>query len=51
MKRYILFDNDGVLVETKPWYFKANVEILGATGLALDEKCRARSKNLHNFDY
>lgn len=28
MKKYILFDNDGVLVETEQWYFKANVEIL-----------------------
>jgi HAD superfamily hydrolase (TIGR01509 family) len=24
MKKYILFDNDGVLVETEPWYFKAS---------------------------
>lgn len=28
MKKYILFDNDGVLVETENWYFKANQEIL-----------------------
>lgn len=25
-KKYILFDNDGVLVETEAWYFQANVE-------------------------
>lgn len=24
MKKYILFDNDGVLVETEPWYLKAS---------------------------
>lgn len=28
MKKYILFDNDGVLVETENWYFTANQEIL-----------------------
>ncbi|WP_419770063.1 MAG: HAD family hydrolase [Candidatus Marinarcus sp.] len=28
MKKYILFDNDGVLVETEIWYFRANEKIL-----------------------
>ena len=28
MNKYLLFDNDGVLVETEMWYFKANQEIL-----------------------
>ncbi len=37
MKKYILFDNDGVLVETEMWYFRANVEILETMGLRLDE--------------
>ena len=37
MKKYILFDNDGVLVETEPWYFRANVEILKTMGIDLDE--------------
>jgi len=37
MKRYILFDNDGVLVETEPWYFRANVEVLKTMGITLDE--------------
>jgi len=37
MKKYILFDNDGVLVETEKWYFTANVEILKTMGIALDE--------------
>ena len=37
MKKYILFDNDGVLVETERWYFTANVEILKTMGIDLDE--------------
>jgi HAD superfamily hydrolase (TIGR01509 family) len=37
MKKYILFDNDGVLVETEPWYFTANVEILKTMGIDLTE--------------
>jgi HAD superfamily hydrolase (TIGR01509 family) len=37
MKQYILFDNDGVLVETEAWYFRANVEILKRMGIPLDE--------------
>ncbi|MDD3008848.1 MAG: HAD family hydrolase [Arcobacter sp.] len=28
MKKYILFDNDGVLVHTEPFYFKANIQAL-----------------------
>jgi HAD superfamily hydrolase (TIGR01509 family) len=36
MKKYILFDNDGVLVETEAWYFRANVEILKTMGIRLD---------------
>lgn len=38
MKKYILFDNDGVLVETEAWYFRANVEILKTMGIALDQE-------------
>lgn len=38
MKKYILFDNDGVLVETERWYFTANVEILKTMGIDLDEE-------------
>lgn len=38
MKKYILFDNDGVLVETEQWYFRANVEILKTMGITLDEE-------------
>ena len=25
MKKFILFDNDGVLVHTEPFYFNANI--------------------------
>ena len=28
MKKYILFDNDGVLVHTEPLYYKANIKAL-----------------------
>jgi len=35
-KKYLLFDNDGVLVETEPYYFKANVKALKEFGLHLD---------------
>ena len=38
MKKYILFDNDGVLVETERWYFTANFEILKSMGIRLEEE-------------
>ena len=38
MKKYILFDNDGVLVETEQWYFRANAEVLKSMGITLDEE-------------
>lgn len=38
MKKFILFDNDGVLVETEKWYFRANVEILQKMGIELSEQ-------------
>lgn len=38
MKKYILFDNDGVLVETEKWYFTANFEILKTMGITLEEE-------------
>jgi len=34
--RYILWDNDGVLVNTEPWYFKATQRALEELGVALD---------------
>ena len=36
VKKYLLFDNDGVLVETEPYYFKANVKALREFGLELE---------------
>lgn len=35
MKKYILFDNDGVLVETEMWYYQANYEILKSLDIHL----------------
>ena len=35
MKKQILFDNDGVLVETEKWYFTASAEILDTMGFTL----------------
>lgn len=35
MKKYILFDNDGVLVETEKWYFEANKTILKTLNIDL----------------
>jgi HAD superfamily hydrolase (TIGR01509 family) len=37
MKRYILWDNDGVLVDTEHWYFKATQRALAELGVDLDE--------------
>jgi len=37
LKKQILFDNDGVLVETEKWYYTANVEILNTMGLHIDD--------------
>lgn len=35
MKKFILFDNDGVLVETENWYYEANKKALKELGLTL----------------
>jgi HAD superfamily hydrolase (TIGR01509 family) len=37
VKKYILFDHDGVLVETEHWYYKAGERALAEIGLALDK--------------
>jgi len=37
VKKYILFDHDGVLVDTEYWYFKAGERALADIGLILDE--------------
>ena len=34
-KKYILWDNDGVLVNTEPWYFKANQNALSEIDIKL----------------
>ena len=36
VKKYLLFDNDGVLVETEQYYYKANVKALAEFGLELE---------------
>ncbi len=36
MKKYILFDHDGVLIDTELWYFKAGERALADIGLAVD---------------
>ena len=35
MKKYILFDHDGVLVETEHWYYLANQRALASLGIDL----------------
>lgn len=37
MKECILFDHDGVLVDTEPWYFKAGERALEEIGVSLDK--------------
>ena len=36
MKKFILFDHDGVLVETEFWYFKAGERALADIGFTMD---------------
>ena len=45
MKKYILFDNDGVLVDTEFWYFKAGERALADIGLTLDKDQYLRDMN------
>jgi len=35
LKKFLLFDNDGVLVETEKYYYEANVKALSEFGLSL----------------
>jgi HAD superfamily hydrolase (TIGR01509 family) len=37
VKKYILFDHDGVLVDTESWYYKAGERALADIGLDLDK--------------
>ena len=45
MKRYILFDHDGVLVDTEFWYYKAGERALADIGLILDKDQYLRDMN------
>lgn len=36
MKKYVLFDHDGVLVDTEHWYYKAGERALAEIGVELD---------------
>jgi HAD superfamily hydrolase (TIGR01509 family) len=38
MKKYVLFDHDGVLVDTEAWYYQAGARALADVGLALDKE-------------
>ena len=45
MKRYVLFDHDGVLVDTEFWYYKAGERALADIGLTLDKDQYLRDMN------
>jgi HAD superfamily hydrolase (TIGR01509 family) len=45
MKKYILFDHDGVLVDTEYWYYQAGERALADIGLTLDKDQYLRDMN------
>ena len=45
MKKYILFDHDGVLVDTEFWYYKAGERALADIGFTLDKNQYLRDMN------
>jgi HAD superfamily hydrolase (TIGR01509 family) len=45
VKKYILFDHDGVLVDTECWYYKAGERALADIGLTLDKDQYLRDMN------
>jgi HAD superfamily hydrolase (TIGR01509 family) len=45
VKRYVLFDHDGVLVDTEFWYYKAGERALADIGLTLDKDQYLRDMN------
>jgi HAD superfamily hydrolase (TIGR01509 family) len=45
VKQYILFDNDGVLVDTEPWYYRAGERALADIGVTLDQGRYLRDMN------
>jgi HAD superfamily hydrolase (TIGR01509 family) len=46
VKKYILFDHDGVLVDTEFWYYKAGERALADIGVTLDKDQYLRDMNL-----
>ena len=46
VKKYVLFDHDGVLVDTEFWYFKAAERALADIGFSLDADWYVRDMNL-----
>ncbi len=45
MKKYVLFDHDGVLVDTEFWYYRAGVRALADIGFTLDRDQYLRDMN------
>jgi HAD superfamily hydrolase (TIGR01509 family) len=45
VKKYILFDHDGVLVDTEFWYYKAGERALADVGFALDRNQYLKDMN------
>jgi HAD superfamily hydrolase (TIGR01509 family) len=45
MKKYILFDHDGVLVDTESWYYQAGERALADIGFTLDKDQYLRDMN------
>ena len=45
VKKYILFDHDGVLVDTERWYFKAGERALADVGFTVDQDRYLRDMN------
>ena len=45
MKKYILFDHDGVLVDTELWYYRAGARALADIGFTMDKDQYLRDMN------
>jgi HAD superfamily hydrolase (TIGR01509 family) len=45
VKQYILFDHDGVLVDTESWYYRAGARALADIGIELDKDQYLRDMN------
>jgi HAD superfamily hydrolase (TIGR01509 family) len=45
VKKYVLFDHDGVLVDTEFWYYKAGERALADIGLTVDKEQYLRDMN------